>query len=1003
MGFSGPTNAVMLVTGTPSLPGSGGTVAVYNPSASNPVRLGGNNITVNGGGGPGPTITPPTYSGNLTATTNTLTRASGSWLADRFVYGMVLEINGLPAWTVTGVSATTLLVSGAALTAGTMTGVSLIGFAPSPLVVYGSTSQDGIWYSGDPHTMTQRDFGSKPFPTQLGNGTPDFILPVADPFRTAGNNVIDAHNAFPIAALPAPGVTTPNAGVPEGQVPSVGLILYGGPGNNTIYGSQANDFIAGGSGNTTVWGERGQNQILGSDGVNVDVITRAVSFPTVNTSVFPDVDPLLCGPNACNNTIFGNTPGAGEVTTDRFGDYNNLIFGAMGVVLQDTQESTVGVLGATIVIKGLTLVSNVGTGHATLTCPASTQCFALNEAGLAVADTFGFLGSSTTILSVDSSLTFATLSRNALNGATAGNLTVTVNPLRTVTAKLTASAMTLNGIPVATLTCASACFNLSDVGLDVADFGNVNLSAGTVIAAFISATQVELSRDAVIGTVNSLAVTVGPPHGYCRPTGNQSNSVYCGPSGITPWGDSRIEKLQTTGDILSITSAQVQNHGNDTLYGSGGDNVLVGGDGNNNIQGGPGRNLIIAGSVALDRTSHLFNYTNPRFQDLIGTQMYNYCTYGTCGTGNGAPSNGYAFGQSMNDGIPQCDPTGHAWWGDFLSNAGNAGTPGTPSCTAGNGAIGIMLSAPLSTPGWPVFLQDSAYKGADYIAGGSGSGYIFGESNDNIIQAHGSIDIVYPTSASNPVSVANQAATGSETSGDPYAGAAGCPFAGYYLGDRVGACRTYVGDVLPVDPTQPLRVNPSVDNAGPNYSATGSWTFGTNAAGQATVTRTDGLSWTDFGFGVGQTLFVGIKEIGVVTALTFDPLAGVSVLTLTGSPTSVTACTPASCTLWAGDGEAYVEGGRGNNTIYANQGQNDIVGGNSDLFSLKLASPSSYLLGLRASGSNLIFGGSGNNIGYEDCTNPQFVGINASRECGVQTNSHDGWSGPSTRTRPATA
>src|SRR4029077_10817783 len=101
-----------------------------------------------------------------------------------------------------------------------------------------------------------------------------------------------------------------------------------------------------------------------------------------------------------------------------------------------------------IVIKGLTLVSNVATGHATLTCPNNTACFAFNEAGLAVADTYGFLGSSTTIMSVDPSLTFATLSRNALNLATAGNLTVTVNPVRTVTATLTANAMTLNGTPV---------------------------------------------------------------------------------------------------------------------------------------------------------------------------------------------------------------------------------------------------------------------------------------------------------------------------------------------------------------------------------------------------------------------------------------------------------------------------------------------------------------------------------------------------------------------------
>src|SRR5258708_5498494 len=338
--MGGPSNAVMTVSGT--VPGFGGTVAVS--MSTNPVRTGGNDITVTGGGGPGPTLTPPTFSGTLTAGTNTLTRSSGSWLTDGFVYGMVLQIGGLPGWTVAG--------------------------------------------------------------------APDSTLPPTGP--------------------PPPAGTTPAVGVPEGQVPSVGLILYGGPGNNTIYGSQASDFIAGGSGNTTVYGERGRNQILGSDGVNVDVITRAVSFPTINVSVYPNADPLLCGQYACNNLLYGNTPGAGEVVTDRFGDYNNVIFGAMGVVTQDTLEATVGILGATIALKGLTLVSSVATGQATLTCANGTACFHSAWAGLAISDQYGYLRAGTTLASVDSSLTFATLSRNALNGASANNLAVTINNVRAV-------------------------------------------------------------------------------------------------------------------------------------------------------------------------------------------------------------------------------------------------------------------------------------------------------------------------------------------------------------------------------------------------------------------------------------------------------------------------------------------------------------------------------------------------------------------------------------------
>ncbi len=1194
--IGGPSNNVLTISGPlpatacAAFGNASCTVAVYNPM-QNQVAVGGNDITVTGGGGPGPGLEPTSVTGSFNETATAISRASGSWLTDGFVYGMVVEVNGSPVGTIAAVTATTITLSGAALTPGSLTGATILGFAPSPLVVYGGTSQDGLWYSGDPHTLSQRDFGLKPFPTQLGNGSPDFIFPVADPFVHNGNNVIDASADF--------------AAVPEGQVPSVGVILYGGPGNNTIYGSQAPDFIAGGSGNTTIYGERGDNQLLGNDGINVDVITRALSFPTVNTSVFADADRLLCTQSPtphCNNLIYGNTSGAaGETTTDRFGDYNNVIFGAKGIVTQDTKEATVGYLN-TLQTVTANLVSNVSSGHATLTC--ASACFSTppagysTDVGMLLSDSYGFLGTGTEIIAVSADGTTATLSRNGLNGASVNGLVVGLYAPRPVTATLTANAgVLLNTAPpgtdeIATLTCTSACFlpsdagltvydsnvniqagttimfvsvdsttatlskktaaglhlmnvtvlvggarpvtvnltsdlagnatltcpagcfNTTDVGLTAADI-NVNISAGTVIVAVDPTGKIAtLSRNVVFpsppygSTIGPLTIEIGPPTGYCRPTGSTSDSPYCKPSGTTPWNDTRQEKLQTTGDILTVSSAVPLDHGNDTLYGSGGDNVIIGGDGNDSIQGGPGRNLIIGGSVLLDRTTHLFNFTNPRFQDLGGTIEYNTTSTNTS-----------AFGASMTDGTPECDPTGHAWWGDFLSNSASpAGTPTAPNCTgvaAGNSltltkpatatgtvtlsfttsvanvttasgsttvtvasggfvnvvagmtvsgsgiaagttvssvtgnsltlskaatatgktiltftttvtnvtttsgsatvtvasggfpnvlagmavsgtgiaasaavssitSIGIQLSAPLGTPGSPQFLQDSAAKGADYIAGGSGSSYIFGESNNNVIQAHGSIDITYPTSAGNPVSTANQPATGSETSGDPYAGASSCAFAGFTLGDRVGACRTSPGDPLPVDPTLPLQLTPSIDNYGPNYSATGTFAFTAS-----TITRSDGLSWADSGFAVGQTLDIGGVEVGVITGVTNTGTT--SVLTLSGSPLGFVSCASscsATATLVITDGETYVEGGRGNNVIFANQGQNDIVGGNSDLFSLTLANGNPALPALRASGSNIIFGGSGDNVGYGDCTNTTFDSLNTSQECVTSQDGH---------------
>src|SRR5262249_32934592 len=137
---------------------------------------------------------------------------------------------------------------------------------------------------------------------RLGNGAPDFVFPVADPFQYAGNNVIDASQLY--------------AGIPNGQLPPIGLAIYRGPGNAPIPGSQAGDQIAGGSGNNTLLGERGPNQIYGADGFNVNLITRALQVVTANASTNPDRDPLAAG----NNLIYGNVPGD-NTTTDSFGDY----------------------------------------------------------------------------------------------------------------------------------------------------------------------------------------------------------------------------------------------------------------------------------------------------------------------------------------------------------------------------------------------------------------------------------------------------------------------------------------------------------------------------------------------------------------------------------------------------------------------------------------------------------------------------------------------------------
>ena len=57
----------------------------------------------------------------------------------------------------------------------------------SPLVVYGDTSQDGVWYQGNPTRFSLHDFGQKPWGTQIGNGAPDFIFAQAGFFQHLGD------------------------------------------------------------------------------------------------------------------------------------------------------------------------------------------------------------------------------------------------------------------------------------------------------------------------------------------------------------------------------------------------------------------------------------------------------------------------------------------------------------------------------------------------------------------------------------------------------------------------------------------------------------------------------------------------------------------------------------------------------------------------------------------------------------------------------------------------
>jgi len=166
-------------------------------------------------------------------------------------------------------------------------GTNAIAGPDSPLVVYGDTSQDAVWYSGEPSSVKGHEFGPKPFDPfwklpEQENEDDEWLFPLANPFDFAGNDIIDASGLF--ANVVCDDVDNCN-------LPSVGFTAYGGEGDDLLIGSQTGDFLAGGSGDDVVLGLRGADQLYGDGGVNVDILTRRLSIEFTNHSPAPTLDP----------------------------------------------------------------------------------------------------------------------------------------------------------------------------------------------------------------------------------------------------------------------------------------------------------------------------------------------------------------------------------------------------------------------------------------------------------------------------------------------------------------------------------------------------------------------------------------------------------------------------------------------------------------------------------------------------------------------------------------
>ena len=169
-GVNGPRTITAIAGNTITVNGGAIASKVAAPGTVALVRIGGDSITLTG----------PAFAGALSTTPTSITRSTGSWITDGFAIGQQIILGGglTGVFTITGANATTLNVTGVnGSTLTTQSGVSAtatvlpVGAGPgqpfdnyAPLVVYGDTSQDGVWYGGDPHTVSLHNFGPKPMP-----------------------------------------------------------------------------------------------------------------------------------------------------------------------------------------------------------------------------------------------------------------------------------------------------------------------------------------------------------------------------------------------------------------------------------------------------------------------------------------------------------------------------------------------------------------------------------------------------------------------------------------------------------------------------------------------------------------------------------------------------------------------------------------------------------------------------------------------------------------------
>ena len=738
------------------------------------------------------------------------------------------------------------------------------GGATSPLVLLGSTTQNGAFYAA---------------PTGLVNVP---VLGAGREFTNVGNNIIDA------------------------RLDPSSVVIGGGAGDDTIYGGGGGDWIAGGSGNNTIFGGSGADIILGADGFNLDLSHSLAATASITYQGGPILSVANSG-QGFDDPVTGDRLVAGANTiTGGAGD--SIIFGTHGFITQDGSinriTSTGGVSGAQTVLPGdgMANVISASDGNNVVFGGQAADTITLGAGRNVVIGDLGLVNF------VNGAVSYA----GSFAGAAGGNTITAGNGRNVVIAGAGADTVTLgDGANIVLGDEGSVGFAagvmVSAQSLDPAEGGDDRITFGAGNNILIGGNGIDTIRggdgnntllgdngivtDDATGALFQIRAT-DPQYGSDNRfiLGNGSNIVIGGNGGNTiVTGDGanliaagRAELDETAGVLTGFGTADpTYPNGNTTITAGDGNNVIIGGTGADTIKAGKGRNIVLGDDGSLSYAGGVLTGIQTQdpglgMADSITLGNGDDIVFGGIGSDTVSVGDGHDIvvgGQGLVNFDAQGRPT--------LVQATNADNSGNDQITVGAGDSVIMGGA-----------------GAGTITAGDGRDIVFG--NDGAVTYASGVLV----SAASVDPAAGGAATITLGGGDNLVfGGAGA--AGITVGDGSNVILGHVGEVDFTDGVISLAVtnNPDVGSNATILAGNGhNFILAAGAAGTITA-------------GNGGNVIAGAS---VEMRFTEGRLASVT----TSDPSYV-----ASETITTGSGDdVIIGGGGGANTIDAGSGTNLVIG-----------------------------------------------------------------------------